>query len=137
MPKHDYMIILRIQMHQSGCTCKGKEYQAVSDRLCKLLSYIRYQENLEKRKESKPGNLPPSLHPRLDPNCPLTSRPFLKHQNNQKLCLSFCHSLVSQLTSFFCAIYSIICWVIYQVIHPPNIHSVSNPCNISLGCVFW
>ena len=34
-------------------------------------------------------------------------RPFFKGQNNQKLCLSFCHSLVSHLTSFFCTIYCI------------------------------
>ena len=76
MPKCNYMKLklslvevraeadlLRIQMHQRGCICKGNDYQAISDRLCKLLSYIQYKENLEKRIESNSGNLPPSLHP--------------------------------------------------------------------------
>ena len=36
----------------------------------------------------------------------LITRVF-KGKNNQKLCLSFCHSLVSHLTSFFCTIYCI------------------------------
>ena len=71
MPKCDYMKLKlslvevraeanfpRIQMHQHGCTCKGKDYQALSDRLCKLLSYIQYKENLEK-KERKQARQPP------------------------------------------------------------------------------
>ena len=40
---------------------------------------------------------------------------------------------IPQLTSFFCTIFCIFCRAIYQIFHPPNIHSVSNPCNISLG----
>ena len=68
MPKHDYMKLklslvearaeadlLRTQMHQFGCTCEGNVYQAISDRLCKLLAYIQYKENIKKegKKESK------------------------------------------------------------------------------------
>ena len=91
----------------------------------------------EFRKKNWPGKQA-SLHPNLTPETPrprlpLTMRPFFKGQNNQKLCLSFCHSLVSQLTSFFCTIFCVCYQVIYQVFHFPNIHSVANPCNISLG----
>ena len=63
MPKCDYMKLklslvkaraeadlLRIQMHHQGCTCEGSDYKAISDRLCKLLSYIQYKENLEKKR---------------------------------------------------------------------------------------
>ena len=71
--------------------------------------------------------------PRLHPNY----EALLKGQNNQKLCLSFYHSLVFQITSFFCTISCIFYRVIYWVFHPPNIHSVSNPCDISLGHCFW
>ena len=66
MPKHDYMKLklslveasveadlLRIQMHQHGCTCQGNVYQAISDRLCKLLVYIQYKENMEKKERKK------------------------------------------------------------------------------------
>ena len=121
MPKCDYIKLklslvearaeanlLRIQMHQYGCTCTDSDYQAISDRLCKLLSYIQYKENLEKKERKQARQPPPSLHPTLDPDCPPTQRPFLKGQNNQKLCLSFCHSLVSQLTSFFCPFHCVI-----------------------------
>ena len=47
--------LLRIQMHQHGCTCEGNVYQAISDRLCKLLVCIQCKENMEKKgkKESK------------------------------------------------------------------------------------
>ena len=47
--------LLRIQMHQCCCTCEGNVYQAISDRLCKLLVYIQYKENIKKKgkKESK------------------------------------------------------------------------------------
>ena len=69
---------LRIQMHQHGCTCKGNVYQAISDRLCKLLVYIQYKENMKKRKERKQGQLPCSLHTRVDQESPLTMRPFLR-----------------------------------------------------------
>ena len=68
MPKCDYVKfklsmvearveadLLRIQMHQHGCTCEGNIYQTISDRLCKLLVYIQNKENMEKKgkKESK------------------------------------------------------------------------------------
>ena len=74
MPECDYMKLelslveargkadlLRIQMHQRGYTCEGNVYQAISDRICKLLAYIQYKENMEKRKERKQGTLPCSL----------------------------------------------------------------------------
>ena len=68
MPKHDYMKLklsllearaeadlLRIQMHQHGCTCEENVNQAISDRLCKLFANIQYKENMDKKgkKESK------------------------------------------------------------------------------------
>ena len=45
--------LLRTQMHQFGCTCEGNVYQAISDRLCKLLMYIQYKENMEKKERKK------------------------------------------------------------------------------------
>ena len=48
----------RVQMHQQGCTCEGNDYQVISDRLCKLLSHIKYKENLEK-KERRHARQPP------------------------------------------------------------------------------
>ena len=62
---------------------------------------------------------------------------LFKCQNNQKFCLSFCHSLVSHPTSFFCTIYCIEFQFFCQLFLPQNIHSASNPCNISVGCVFF
>ena len=40
---------LRTQMHQKGCTCRSSTYQQISDRLCKVLAYIQYKTNLEKK----------------------------------------------------------------------------------------
>ena len=147
MPKRDFMKLklslvearmeanlLRIQMQQRGCTCKGNEYQAILDQICKLLSYFQCKENLEKGQESQATSPLASTPDR--PRLPSTMRLFFKGLNNQKLCLSICHSLVSQLTNFFCTIFCIFCWVIYRVFNPPNIHSVPNPYNISLGHVF-
>ena len=57
-------------MHQCGCTCEGNVYQAISDRLCKLLAYIQYKENMEKKKERKQGKLPCNLHTRVDQDSP-------------------------------------------------------------------
>ena len=45
--------LLMTQMHQFGCTCKGNVYQAISDRLCKLLAYIQYKYQRKGKKKSK------------------------------------------------------------------------------------
>ena len=71
MSKRDYMKLklslveargevdlLRIQMHQCGCTCEGNVYQAISDRLCNLLAYIQYKENMEKKETKKVRQTP-------------------------------------------------------------------------------
>ena len=71
MPNCDYMKLklplveargkadlLRIQMHQCGCTCEGNVYQAISDRLCKLLAYIQQKENMEKKERKKARQIP-------------------------------------------------------------------------------
>ena len=71
MPKCDYMKLkfslveargetdlLRIQMHQCGCTCEGNVYQAISDRLCKLLVYIQDKEHMEKWETKKTRQTP-------------------------------------------------------------------------------
>ena len=84
---------------------------------------------------SDTGVLMPQDYKHTDPDHPLATRLFFKGQNNQKLCLS--GILVSQLTRFFCTIFCVCYQVIYRVFHPPDIHSVSNPCNISLGHLFW
>ena len=85
----------------------------------------------------KEDSLHPSLPQLTRPGLPLTSRPFVKGQSNQKLCLSFCHSLLSHPTSFFCTIYCIEFWFFGWLFLPPNIHSASDPYNISVDCVFW
>ena len=41
--------LLRIRMQRYGCTCKGSLYQEVSDHICKLLAYIQYKENKERK----------------------------------------------------------------------------------------
>ena len=69
---------------------------------------------------SDTGVLIPQDYKHTDPDCPLTTRPFFKGQNNQKLCLSFCHSLVSHHTSFFCTIYCIKFWFFLSVIPSPK-----------------
>ena len=66
--------LCRIQMLQRGCTCPGNNFQAILDCLCKFLAYIQYKENLEK-KERRQARQPP---PKLDPDYPLTTRPFLR-----------------------------------------------------------
>ena len=79
---------LRTQMHQKGCTCKHITFQQILNRLCKLLAYIQYKSNLEKKWSSKQGSLHPNLTPETqtqDLICPPTMRPFYKGQNNQKL----------------------------------------------------
>ena len=150
MPKHDYMKLklslveagaeahlLRIQMQQCGCNCKDSEFQAISDRLCKLLLYIQYKENLEKKKKGKPDNLSPSLHPTLDPGHPPTMRPFIRGQNNQKFCLFFCHSLVSLLTSFFCTISCILFQFFLSSILSPKHTQCIKPLQIFLLARFF
>ena len=85
-----------------------------------------------------PGNLPPSLYPRLDPDCPLqTLGPLVR----AKIIKSYVHLSVIlwypnlQVSSVQFTILFIGLFIKYSI--PQNIHSVSNPCNISLGCVFW
>ena len=91
MPKCDYMKLklslvearaqadlLRIQMHQCGCTCEGNVYQAISDKLCKLLAYIKHKENMDKKERKNQGQLPGSLHTRVDQESPMTMRPFFR-----------------------------------------------------------
>ena len=64
-------VLLRIQMHQKGCTCKSSTYQEISDRLCKVLAYIAYKERLEKKNwPGKQGSLHPSLTPDPDHHRP-------------------------------------------------------------------
>ena len=100
------VIKLRDKIYRSSGTLVGSKFTKASEKLQYLLLLLRYRGVDTSRREAH--------RPRL----PLTMRSFYKGQNNQKLCLSFCHSLVSQLTSFFCTIYCIICQVIYQVFHP-------------------
>ena len=66
----------------------------------------------------------------------LTMRPFFKGQNNQKLHLSFCHSLVSYPTSSF-ILFTVLdsgffCWVIH-----PQTFTVYQTLAISLLAVFF
>ena len=129
-------VLLRMQMHQKGCTCKSSKYQEISDRLCKVLAHIQYKERLEKNWPSKQDSLHPSLPPHTDLDCPPTMRPFFKGQNNQKLCLSFHHSLGSHLTNFFCTIYCIIFHFFIEYSFPQTF-SVYQTIAISLLTMFF
>ena len=51
--------LLRIQILQRGCTCPGNDFQAILDHLCKLLAYIQYKENLEKKERRQARQPPP------------------------------------------------------------------------------
>ena len=51
--------LLKIQMLQRGCTCPGNNFQAILDHLCKLLAYIQYKENLEKKERRQTRQPPP------------------------------------------------------------------------------
>ena len=86
MPKRDYMKLklslvearveanlLRIQMQQRGCTCKGSENQAILDQICKLLSYFQYKENLEKKGQESQATSPLASTPDR-PRLPSTMR---------------------------------------------------------------
>ena len=126
--------LLRVQMYRFGCSCKDSEFQRIFDRLSLLLSYIQYKENQEKTERRGRRQPPPSL---IDPDHPLTPRPFVKGQSNQKLCLSFCHSLLSHPTTFFCTIYCIEFWFFCQLFLPPNIHSVCQTLAISVLAMFF
>ena len=113
--------LLRIRMFTHGCTCKSS-------------GLYKKREKKEKQ-EGQEGTLLPRLRPRLPP----TMRPFFKGQNNLKLCLFFCHSLVSQLTSLQFTVFSVKLLPkhsIPQIFKYPNIHSVSRHCSISPGQVF-
>ena len=50
---------LRNQMHQKGCTCKHSTFQQILDRFCKLLAYIQYKINLEKKLVKQARQPPP------------------------------------------------------------------------------
>ena len=128
---------LRTQIHQKGSMCKSSILKKILDSLCKVLAYIAHKERQQKQLDKQARQPPPYSPNRLARSRPPpTTRPFFKGQNNQKLCLPFCHSLVSHPTSFFCTIYCIEFWFFLSVIPSQNIYSVSNPCNISVGCVF-
>ena len=68
---------------------------------------------------------------------PPTTRPFFWGQNNQKLCLSFCHSLVSHLTSFFCTIYFIEFWFFVRYSIPQRFTVYQTLAASLLAIVFW
>ena len=116
------LIKLRDKIYRSSGTLVGAKLTKASERLQYLLLLLIYRGVDSSRLQAH------------RPGLPLTTRPFFKGQNNQKLCLSFCHSLVSHLTSFFCTIYCVEFQFFYWLFHHPNIHSVSNSCNISVGC---
>ena len=88
---------------------------------------------------SDTGVLIPRDYKHTDPDCPLTMKPFSKGQNNQKLCLSFGHSLVSNHTSFFCTIYCIkFCFVFFFVSYSfPQTFTVYQNLAISLLAMFF
>ena len=46
-------VLLRTQMHQKECMCKSSTFQEISDKLCKLLAYIAYQERQQKQLEKQ------------------------------------------------------------------------------------
>ena len=50
---------LKTQMHQKGCPCKSSTYQQILDRLCKVLAYIQYKTNLEKKLARQARQSPP------------------------------------------------------------------------------
>ena len=93
--------LLRIRMFRHGCT---SDFQKCLDCLSLLLKF-----NLKRGKKEKQERQESNLLPRLRPRLPPDHKALFKAQNNQKLCLFFSHSLVSQLTSFFCTIYCIFC----------------------------
>ena len=66
------------KIYRSSGTLSDAKYTKASDRLQYLLLLLRYRDVDTLR-----------LWP--DTDHPLTMRPFFKGQNNQKLCLSFCH----------------------------------------------
>ena len=77
------------------------------------------------------------LNELTDPDCHLTLRPFFKGQNNQKLCLSYVILWYPTLQVSFALFTVLNSGFFCQLFLPPKIHSVSNPCNISVGHVFW
>ena len=125
--------LLRLQMYRFSCSCKDSEFQRILDCLSLLLSYIQYKENQEK-KERRARRQPPSSL--TDPDCLRPQGPFLR----AKIIKSYVYlsvilwyptlqvyfALFTVLnSSFFCRLFL-----------PPNIHSVLNPCSISVGHFF-
>ena len=118
------VIKLRDKIYRSSGTLVGAKFTKASERLQYLLLLLRY------------GGVDPSRLLSTQIQTTPNYKALFKGQNNQKLCLSCCHSLVFHLKSFFCTIYFIEFQFFCQVFHPPNIHSLSNPCNIPVSCVF-
>ena len=128
--------LLRIQMLQRGCTCPGNNFQAISDG--PLLTFGLHSTQGKFRKERKKKSkatstlAPTQTKPRLLPD----HKALFKGQNNQKLCLFFCHSLVSQLTSFFCTIDCIFIGLFIKYSFPQTFTVYQNIA-ISLLAVFF
>ena len=121
--KADYMT-LDISIAE-GCTCKSSTYQQISDRLCRVLACLQYKTNLEKKLARQAGQPLPKSHTRnTRPRPHPDHEAIFKGQNNQKLCLSFCHSLVSKLTSFFCTIFCIFIRLFIKYSIPKHSHCI-------------
>ena len=118
MPKEKYMslkillaearakaVFLQTQMHQKGAHVKLVNFSKFLTNCEKFWPAFNIKNVWKNSWPKKEESLHPSL-PQINKTwTTLTLRPFFKGQHNQKLCLSFCHSLLSHPTSFFCTIY--------------------------------
>ena len=105
----------RLSSFEPKCTRKGAHVNQVNFRkfwtdCVKFWHTFSIKRGWKNSWPSKQDSLHPSL-PQINKTWATPDQEALfKGQNNQKLCLSFCHSLVSHLTSFFCTIYCIEIW---------------------------
>ena len=86
---------------------------------------------------SDTGVLIPQDYKHTDPDCPLTMRPFSRAKIIKRLYLSFCHSLVSHLTTFFCTIYFIELWFFLSGISSHQTFTAYQTLAISLLAMFF
>ena len=112
------VIKLQDKIYRPSGTLSDAKFTKASDRLQYLLLLLRYRGV----DTSRP---------------PLTMRPFLRAKII-KSCVYLSVILWYPTPQVSFALFTVLNSVFFcQLFLPPNIHSVSNPCNISVGHVFW
>ena len=147
MPKVKYMMLkmslaearvkavfLCTQIFQKVCIISPPESQNILNELTQVLAYIGYKERLHKKLEKEGRQPPPQINQtQTAPNL----KALFKYQNNQNLCLSFCHSLVSHPTGFFCTIYCIEFQFFFVSYSFPQTFTVYQTLALSLLAIFF